>query len=56
MLIPKENMQAILKDIQDIEIVPVSRIEEAFSAAFVNNTEHEFVFPDIFEENSKKSV
>lgn len=55
-LIPKENMQAILKEIKDIEIVPVSRIEEVFSAVFVNNTEHEFVFPDMFEENSKKSV
>ncbi|MBM7713476.1 Lon-like ATP-dependent protease [Bacillus thermophilus] len=55
-LIPKENMQAILKDIQGIEIVPVSRIEEVFSAVFVNNAEHEFVFPDIFEKDSKKSV
>jgi Lon-like ATP-dependent protease len=33
-IIPKENMQSILHEIQDIEIVPVQHIAEVFDIAF----------------------
>jgi Lon-like ATP-dependent protease len=55
-IIPQENMQGLLREIGGMDIIPVSRIEEVFSRAFVKKGEHEFVFPDVFEENSKKSV
>jgi len=34
-IIPKENMQSILNEIQDIEIVPVTHLSEVFKLAFI---------------------
>ena len=34
-IIPKENMQSILHEIKDIEIVPVSHLNEVFELAFI---------------------
>src|SRR3954469_1265349 len=36
-IIPKENMQSILHEITDIEIVPVSHINEVFDLAFIKD-------------------
>src|SRR3954471_11560209 len=36
-IIPKENMQSILNEITDIEIVPVSHINEVFELAFIKD-------------------
>lgn len=56
-LIPKENMQAILKEIQGIEIVPVSHLNEVFQHAFVDNAAHHHAFtaPSI-EPDKKESI
>jgi Lon-like ATP-dependent protease len=35
-IIPKENMQAILKDIEGIDIIPVTNLQEVFDIALVN--------------------
>ncbi|MDE3839804.1 ATP-dependent protease LonB [Bacillus methanolicus] len=35
-IIPEENMQSILNEIKDIEIVPVTHINEVFDLVFVN--------------------
>ncbi|KKI92286.1 Lon protease [Bacillus sp. SA1-12] len=35
-IIPKENMQSILKEIDDINIVPVTHLQEVFDIALVN--------------------
>lgn len=37
-LIPQENMQAILKSIPDIEIIPVQHIDEVFQYVFVEES------------------
>ncbi|QGQ47434.1 ATP-dependent protease LonB [Metabacillus sediminilitoris] len=35
-IIPKENMQSILKDIEGIKIIPVTNLQEVFDIALVN--------------------
>jgi Lon-like ATP-dependent protease len=35
-IIPKENMQSILKDIDGIKIIPVTNLQEVFDIALVN--------------------
>lgn len=50
-LIPAENMQSSLKEIGDIQIIPVKRLEEVFAAAFTKNTDHL-----LMEQTNKKSV
>lgn len=34
MIIPAENMQSILQEVEGIEIIPVRRLEEVFSHVF----------------------
>ena len=36
-IIPKENMQSVLKEIEDIEIIPVTHINEVFEIALKKN-------------------
>jgi ATP-dependent Lon protease len=35
-IIPKENMQSILKEIEGIDIIPVTNLQEVFDVALVN--------------------
>lgn len=55
-IIPKDNMQAILHSIKGIEIIPVTRMEEVFSTAFIRTHDQDFVLPVLFDENDQKSV
>lgn len=54
-LIPSENMQSNLKEIEDIQIIPVKRLEEALEVALVKSQNHDIILPG-FPEQSKKSV
>lgn len=55
-LIPSDNMRSILGEIDGVEIIPVKRIEEVLKTALKNNNGHDFVFTDLVQGKSKKSV
>lgn len=44
-IIPKENEQALLQEISDIEVVPVETLDEVFHIALMNEIEEESVIP-----------
>ncbi|WP_062104537.1 ATP-dependent protease LonB [Bacillus niameyensis] len=54
-LIPSENMQSNLKEIEDIQVIPIKRLEEALEVALVRSQSHDIILPG-FPEQSKKSV
>ncbi|MBP1914943.1 ATP-dependent protease LonB [Lederbergia galactosidilytica] len=54
-LIPEENMQSNLKEIDKVTVIPVSRLEEALDVALVKKPGHERILPE-FSPPNKKSV
>ncbi|GIN55947.1 ATP-dependent protease LonB [Lederbergia ruris] len=54
-LIPEENMQSNLKEIEKVTVIPVSRLEEALEVALVKKAGHDRILPDYSAPN-KKSV
>ena len=40
-IIPFDNLQSSLNEIEGIEIIPVKRLEEVFELALIKNTDHE---------------
>lgn len=54
--IPADNMGSILGNIDDIEIIPVKRIEDVLKSALKSNNDHDFVFTDFIQGKSKRSV
>ncbi|MBA4537225.1 ATP-dependent protease LonB [Bacillus aquiflavi] len=53
-IIPKENMQAILNEIEGIEVIPVHYLNEVYNIAFVNNNFHQNEATTASVELSKK--
>ena len=46
-IIPFDNNQSSLKEIEGIEIMPVKRLEEVFELALIKNANHDQVFPGL---------
>lgn len=55
-IIPKENMQSILHEITDIEIVPVSHINEVFDLAFIKDYPSGEVLTASIDLSKKESI
>lgn len=56
-IIPAENMQSILQEMDGIEIVPVQRLEEVFSIVFGKNVaQHDSAIPAAADRSETKSV
>ena len=55
-IIPHENMQSILKEINGIEIIPVRHLSEVFSIALVNGTEKNSAIPATTDTSKTKLV
>ncbi|WP_243354466.1 ATP-dependent protease LonB [Bacillus litorisediminis] len=55
-IIPEENMQSMLKEIEGIKIVPVSHLREVFDLAFVDQHLDEHIVPKAVELSKKESV
>jgi ATP-dependent Lon protease len=56
-IIPAENMQSILQEMDGIEIVPVQRLEEVFSIVFGKNAaQHDSAIPAASDRSETKSV
>ncbi|MEK5523687.1 ATP-dependent protease LonB [Heyndrickxia sporothermodurans] len=55
-IIPAENMQSILNDIDGITIIPIHQFEKAIEIALMNHFEGESPFAPPIEEMDKKSV
>jgi Lon-like ATP-dependent protease len=55
-IIPFDNNQSSLKEIEGIEIMPVKRLEEVFELALIKNANHDQVFPGLLEHKAQKSV
>ena len=56
-IIPAENMQSILQEMDGIEIVPVQRLEEVFSIVFGKNAaQHDSAIPAATDRSETKSV
>ena len=56
-IIPAENMQSILQEMDGIEIVPVQRLEEVFSIVFGKNAaQHDSAIPAAADRSETKSV
>jgi len=55
-IIPHENMQSILKEVDGIEIIPVRHLSEVFSIALVNETEKKSAIPATTDTSKTKLV
>ncbi|GAA0333747.1 ATP-dependent protease LonB [Bacillus carboniphilus] len=55
-IIPEENMQSMLKEIEGIEIIPVKHLREVFERAFVDQQLEEHMGPKTIELSKKESV
>ncbi|GMN98253.1 ATP-dependent protease LonB [Parageobacillus thermoglucosidasius] len=56
-LIPLENMQAILREMKEIEIIPVRRLDEVFAIVFGKNvTQRGGIIPAAADRSNTKSV
>lgn len=55
-IIPRENMQSILKEIEDITIIPVSHLTDVFKLAFVKDSIVKKVIPSSIELSKKESI
>ncbi|XJZ26398.1 ATP-dependent protease LonB [Bacillota bacterium Lsc_1132] len=55
-IIPRENMQSILKEIEGITIVPVDHLTEVFQAAFVKDLYTKKVVPAAIELSKKELI
>lgn len=55
-IIPQENMQSILNDIQGIRIVPVNHLNEVFELALLKNFYREQIIPASIELAKKESI
>jgi ATP-dependent Lon protease len=55
-IIPKENMQSILKEIEGIKIVPVTHLHEVFDLAFVKESPREQIISATIDLSKKESV
>jgi len=55
-IIPHENMQSILKEINGIEIIPVRHLSEVFSIALVNEIEKNSAIPATTDTSKTKLV
>ena len=43
MIIPKENDQAIFKEMTEIEVIPVERLDEVFALALTQETDEKSI-------------
>lgn len=55
-IIPMENMQSILSEIQDIEIIPVTNLKEAFQVALQKDYSSNKAFTASIELGKKESI
>ncbi|MDP4084527.1 MAG: ATP-dependent protease LonB [Bacillota bacterium] len=55
-IIPEENLQSILNEIQGIEIVPVTHLEEVFELAFVKDYYKDQIVPASIELSKKETI
>jgi Lon-like ATP-dependent protease len=55
-IIPKENMQSILNEIEGINIVPVNHLHEVFEMALVNEFANNNTIPAAIELSKKESI
>ncbi|MCJ7839882.1 ATP-dependent protease LonB [Lederbergia sp. NSJ-179] len=55
-LIPEENMQSNLKEIEDILVIPIKRLEAALEVALVQKSGHDIILPGFTGSKNKKSV
>jgi ATP-dependent Lon protease len=56
-IVPLENMQSILREIDGIEIIPVQRLEEVFPVVFGKDfAQHDSAIPAAADRSEKKSV
>jgi ATP-dependent Lon protease len=55
-IIPKENMQSILNEIEDIEIIPVSHLSEVFEWAFIKEYPSGHVITASVDLTKKESI
>ncbi|MDQ6599848.1 ATP-dependent protease LonB [Bacillus salipaludis] len=55
-IIPEENMQSILNEIEGINIVPVTHLHEVFEIALVNELARNKVIPASIELSKKESI
>ncbi|MBS4222605.1 ATP-dependent protease LonB [Lederbergia citrea] len=55
-LIPSDNVQSSLSEIEDIEVIPVQRLEEVLEIALAKNNDQEMLFPGLIDQKNKKSV
>ncbi len=55
-IIPKENIQSILKEIKDIEIVPVSHLSEVFQLALLHSPSNKAFTASTIELDKKESI
>jgi ATP-dependent Lon protease len=55
-IIPEENMQSILNEIDGIHIVPVTHLNEVFEVALLNNLARNNVIPASIELSKKESI
>ncbi|MGJ7920522.1 ATP-dependent protease LonB [Neobacillus sp. LXY-4] len=55
-IIPKENMQSILKEIKGIEIIPVTQLHEVFERAFLKETSRDQIITATIDLSKKESV
>jgi ATP-dependent Lon protease len=55
-IIPAENIQSILKEIEGITVIPVSQLEEVLTLALIDRFGKETSFPPSLEQMDKKSV
>ncbi|MET3697357.1 Lon-like ATP-dependent protease [Bacillus oleivorans] len=55
-IIPEENIQTMLKEVDGIKIVPVSHLREVFDLAFVDQHLDEHIVPQAIELSKKESV
>ncbi|TXK90931.1 ATP-dependent protease LonB [Parageobacillus sp. SY1] len=56
-IVPLENMQSLLREIDGIEIIPVQRLEEVFPVVFGKDfAKHDSAIPAAADRSEKKSV
>lgn len=55
-IIPQENMQSILKEIDGITLVPVTHLKEVFQVAFVKDFHAKKIVPASIELSKKESI
>lgn len=56
-IVPLENMQAILREMKEIEIIPVRRLDEVFAIVFGKNfIQHDSVIPAATDCSKTKSI